>query len=272
MNACVCLVGWYFHQELLETLLSLPGIHLYIISHKPPKGVPEIILNSLTEDQIIFEKNLGYDWGAYQQFMNRNIWINYETIFFMHDDIKLVNPGVFQTCHEMLESQAGKCIVGNGRNSTKRDWPLTHIQCYAHSLWKPPSWHFEHDTVRGSFFALSKQGLDIIKKFEPLWDRRRFYGVGAGNFSLRASCGRIQQLLGENSFFFLSEAYRQSEYLIEFERGKESTARSHRSLGRRLRYSILVKFSRKLMTIYMDANPIQKRRLAEFMGLFFRYL
>ncbi len=205
MNACVCLVGWYFQQELLEALQSLSGIQLYVISHQQPNAVPKSIFHILPENHLYFERNIGYDWGAFQQFISKGIWKNFETVFFMHDDITLLDSSIFPICHDTIHSHNGTIVIGNGRNSTKRDWPLTHIQSYAHSKWKPPTWNFEHDTVRGSFFALSRSVLNQINQFEILWDRRQLFGVGAGNHSLRATCGKIQHIIGGEPFLFLSE-------------------------------------------------------------------
>jgi len=272
MNACVCIVGWYFQQDLLETLQNIPGLQLYILSHKPRKAILEWVTNPIPEHHLFFERNIGYDWGAYQQFIAKDIWKNFETVFFMHDDITLLDSSVFQICHETIQSHAGKCVVGNGRNTSKRDWPLTHIHCYAHSLWKPPAWDFEHDTVRGSFFAISRSALARINRFETLWDRRRLYGVGAGNYSLRATCGRIQYMLGEEAFLFLSEAYRRSSYLIELERGQEWTPRTAKSPVWKGMNTILVNTSKKLMTWYMNADPVRKQILSRFMQSLFRHV
>jgi hypothetical protein len=272
MNACICLVGWHFPQDLLDTLQNDLNLPLFIVSHQPRSVVPEWVLKSINERNIFFEKNIGYDWGAYQQFIEKGIWKNFDNIFFMHDDITLLDRSVFQICHDLMRTYSGNLVIGNGRNTNIRDWPRTNIQCYAHSLWKPPSWDFEHDTVRGSFFALSKSTLEKVIHFEPLWDRRRLYGLTAGNFSLRATCGKIQHLLGDHSFFFLSESYRRSPYIIELERGQENLSHSNKSLGRIIKLSIMVRFSKRLMTLYMNSNSVNKQRLAKFMQFLFSYI
>jgi hypothetical protein len=265
MNACVCLAGWYFQQELLDALCSTTGIQLYIISHQPPQAVQKGIFQTLPENHLFFERNIGYDWGAYQQFTAKDIWKNFETVFFMHDDLTLLDTAIFSICHDTIHTHNGAVVIGNGRNSSKRDWPHTHIQSYAHSLWKPPAWSFEHDTVRGSFFALSSSVLEQIQHFEVLWDRKKLYGVGAGNHSLRATCGKIQSILGGEPFNFLSETYRQSSYLIELERGQESLSRKQVSLAWKGINKGLVFFSRMLMNQYMDADLGKKQKLAKFM-------
>jgi len=131
MNACVCLAGWYFQQELLDALCSATGIQLYIISHQPPQAVQKGIFQTLPENHLFFERNIGYDWGAYQQFTAKDIWKNFETVFFMHDDLTLLDTAIFSICHDTIHTHNGAVVIGNGRNSSKRDWPHTHIQSYA---------------------------------------------------------------------------------------------------------------------------------------------
>ena len=76
----------------------------------------------------------------------------------------------------------------------------------------------------------------------------------------------------EEAFLFLSEAYRQSSYLIEMERGKEWTPRSGSTPVRRISYAILVRLSRRLMTLYMNASPARKKGLADVMQAVFTLL
>lgn len=272
MNPCVCMAGWHFQRDLIQTLQAISDLQLFILSHKPRTAIPEWLDKVVPEEYIYFENNLGYDWGAYQQFIDKKIWKDFDTIFFMHDDITLLDKSVFHNCYELTQSLRENCIIGNGRVSTKRDWPLTHIQSYAHSLWKPPSWDFEHDTVRGSFFAISKPALERIGNLEILWDRRRLYGIGAGNYSLRATCGKIQQILGKDSFQYLSESYRHSPYLIEMERGQEQTQRTDLPFRQKITQAFLGKFSKILMTWYMNATPAYKKTLAWSMQSIFGIL
>lgn len=270
MNACLCIVGWYFRQDLLVTLKTIPGLQLYILSHKPRNTVPEWIWDHISEKDLLFDRNIGYDWGAYQQFLDKGVWSEFDTVFFMHDDINIVDPSVFQHCDKLLHASSKNFVIGNGRVTTKRDWPLTHIQSYAHSSWKPPSWDFKHDTVRGSFFALSKAALSQIGSFEILWDRRKLIGVGAGNYSLRATCGKIQFILGEDSFLFLSESYRHSSFIIELERGEPKIVQPRHSIKQKIATRILFLFSKTMMTFYMNGTHSQKQTLARWMQIVFR--
>ena len=273
MKACVCIVGWHYYPDLFAQLAALPGLDLFVVSHRPPEEIPTWVPSYLSPEQIFFDPNLGYDWGAYQQFIEKGLYKDYEFVFFMHDDVILLDHSIFKVCHSIIAEHGGDCVVGNAPASAKRDWPRTHIHCYAHSAWKPPSWQFCHDTVRGSFLATSSSALNKISCFEVLWDRRRFFGVGAGNWSLRATSGRIQDLLGTRAFAFLSETYLISPYLRELERGKVEFKRPNRSAVWRVRYRLITGVFRMLMTWYMDArSPSVKQRLAGLMEQFYRFL
>lgn len=263
-SACICLVYWHSAPELLESLAGLPNLDRYIISHRPAHQMPDWLYRCVPPEHVFYEPNWGYDWGAYEQFLRRGIYRNYQTIFFAHDDITLLDSRIFAVCEDILASCSGNGVIGNSYNGPWRDWPRRAIHCYAHSRWKPPSWDYCHDTVRGSFLATSSTALQKIESFEVLWDRHRYIGVGAGNWSLRASSGKIHALLGkdhpEKVFSYLSDTYLSSPYLIEMVRGEAVNQRRAPSIGWSLRYKLLVAVTRQLMTWYMN-TPSQETRL-----------
>jgi hypothetical protein len=270
MKACICVVAWHLNQELLESVASLPDVDVYVLSHQPQASLPAWLYGLIPGGRVFVEPNLGYDWGAYQQFIQKGAYQDYELAYFAHDDITLLNSGLFDLCAQIIFDRGGYCVVGNGRPTFKHDWPRTHIQCYAHSTWKPPSWDFCHDTVRGSFLATSRQAIDRIGHFEVFWDRRKLFGVGAGNWSLRATCGKMQALFGERTFHYLSEEYRSSPFLLEQERGTESYRKTSLPLFNRYRYKAIVILSRWLMTRYMNAPSLPvKQAYSQLMGRIF---
>jgi len=272
MKSCVCILAWHTNPGLYETLVGIPGLDLYILSHRRELELPTDLQAQLN-GHILFEPNLGYDWGGYQQFLEKEIYKQYSVIFFAHDDIVILDNDIFNACVELIDSTRGNCIVGNSRQSNKRDWPLTHIHSYAHSKWKPPSWDFCHDVVRGSFFATSSAALTSLGRFEILWDRHGFFGVGAGNWSLRATCGKFQYYLGEDAFRYLNDTDQASPYLIELYRGQSKKKPHHVSIIWRMRYKLMVELSRLLMVNYMNANSIsRKKRLDTLMEKIFAYL
>jgi len=262
MNACACIVGWHFPQEFFESIRSISGLEVFIISHQPRSTVPQWLFHTIPEKQVFFEKNSGYDWGAYQQFIDKRIWQNYDTIFFLHDDVLLKDKSLFINCEDLIHSKKGICIVGNGRVTSKRNWPLTHIHSYAHSKWKPPEWNFEHEVVRGSFWATSNISLERIGNLEIYWDRCGLLGIGAGNLSLRATCGKVQDTLGKDAMVFLSDIYRISPYLVELVRGEDIHDRPTTQLSMRISSKIIFYISKMLMTRYMNSGATQKQALA----------
>lgn len=219
---CFCVAGWHFNQDLLEALSS-SGHPVWLISHRPASQVPAFLSRCLPPERCLYLPNLGYDWGCYQQFLDLGLWQGFETVFFLHDDLQILNLDFIPCVQDRLQS--GALAVGNGRNSPRRRWPRTHLACYAHSRWLPPSLDFEHDTVRGSFFALRSATLQQLGGFEIFWDPHHLH-LRFGNHSLIATCGKIEALTQRQgqkvlpAFAFLSEEYRSSPYLIEKERGQ----------------------------------------------------
>jgi hypothetical protein len=212
---CFCVTGWHFFQSVYETL-SATGNDIYIVSHRSQSETPSFLANYVPEERIWYEVNLGYDWGSYQQFLSRNLWQNYDVCFFLHDDLIIKDLAFIQKCKNLFEK--GAKVVGNGIPGNHRSWPRTHLACYAHSIWLPPSLEFEHDVVRGSFFATTTEALERIRNFEVFWDPHHF-NMRFGNHSLIASCGKFQAEFGKDCFSYLGTDYRESPYIVEQERG-----------------------------------------------------
>jgi len=215
-----CVTGWHFSAVFYTQIKAIPGVDLFVVSHQPRESIPEAILEILPAEKLLIKPNYGYDWGCFQQFLETNLWQAYDYLFFMHDDIRIVNPAFVQACIKLLEQ--GYSVVGNGQPFTKKDWPKTHTAYYAHAAWQLPSLNFEHAVVRGSFFATRKEVLTKMKSFEVFWDRLRLT-IGFGNYSLMATSGKFGEIFGEKAFVFLAETYRASPYIIEFERGEDTT-------------------------------------------------
>lgn len=214
-----CITGWHFPVSFYEKIGNIPGVDVFVISHKPFSLLPDYVSQTLPIDNIIVKPNYGYDWGCFQQFIETKIWRSYDYLFFMHDDINILDISFVGASIELLGQ--GYSVVGNGRPFEKTDWPRTHVSYYAHAAWQLPSLNFKHGVVRGSFFATRKEVLETIKSFEVFWDRFHL-SVGFGNYSLLATCGKLGDLFGEKAFAYLSEAYRVSPYILEFERGEDT--------------------------------------------------
>ena len=121
--------------------------------------------------------------------------------------------------------------------------------------------------------AIPSTVIQQIRHMEVFWDRHGFLGVGAGNWSLRATCGKIQALLGDEAFQYLSESYMTSPFIEELHRGKVNYQRPMPSLTWRLRNKLLVMLSSSLMTRYMNAgSKSTQTRLDGWMKHLFAYL
>jgi hypothetical protein len=105
------------------------------------------------------------------------------------------------------------------------------------------------------------------------WDRRQWCGIGAGNWSLRATCGKAQDLLGENAFIYLSNQYLVSPFLRELERGTSDYKRKKPQTRWIIKNKMLVSISTALMNNYMNTKSRKmKDKLAGVMQKIFFYL
>jgi hypothetical protein len=245
---CFCITGWHYSESVYAACLE-SGFDLFIISHRPSVRIPELFFRSIPADHIFQEPNLGYDWGCYQQFIAHGLWKSYDVIFFMHDDLFIRNLDFIPHSLELIQS--GAQVVGNGLNSAQVAWPRTHLQCYAHSGWLPPSTAFEHQTVRGSFFAITARALQKIRHFEIFWDPKQVY-IRFGNHSLIATCGRLSALFGEGCFAFLGSDYRNSPYIQEEERGGQE--HSSPTLKQRLAVNLYKELGRRYVSSRMRVS------------------
>jgi len=215
MRIAFCVAGWYYYSAVYESLVAIPDANLFVVSHRSGE-VPPDLGAYFDKARLLFRPNRGYDWGCYQQFLETSIWRDYDHIFFLHDDLIIHDTGFVGACGDLLER--GFKVVGNHRPEAKTDWPRTHAECYAHSTWKPSSREFCHGTVRGSFFATTRQVLERVGGFEVFWDRFGL-NLGFGNWSLRATCGKLYDAFGEDTFGFLSDVAPEGAFITEMKRG-----------------------------------------------------
>lgn len=249
------MVGWHYPEQFYRQLSELVGVEVFVLSHRPSDAVPASIYQYIAPDRFSFEANLGYDWGCYQQFLQSNLWKKYEYIFFIHDDVLIKHTGFVDKCIELLNS--GYCVIGNGRVAAPAAWPKLAPSAYAHACFKPPE-NFQHDVVRGSFFATTQQALEKLASFEVFWDPLHLTS-GFGNWSTKASCAKWQYVCGDHCFHFLSEEYCVSDYLHEFVRGgleqeaveKDASLAKPTTVITRKTKTLLIWLITQLATIYM---------------------
>lgn len=214
-----CITGWHYPPEFYQGLSGLSSVDIYIVSHQKRRDMPSFVFDLFTDDQILIRSNIGYDWGCYQQFISSDLWRQHEILFFMHDDIKIHNFNFVEETEKLLKDFA---VVGNGRGKGGVSFTgvRSHPYAYAHSSWKPASYDFQHQTVRGSFFATTRSALEELRSFEVYWDPFKIF-IGFGNWSTKASCGKMEATFGPDCFGYLSETFGSSEYIKEFVRGEE---------------------------------------------------
>ena len=190
--------------------------------------------------------NLGYDWGCYQQFMNSDLWRNYETIFFIHDDVEIHDLGFIEETRKLLQNHA---VIGNGVSKGAVSYASVnkHPYAYAHSVWKPETFNFQHYTVRGSYLATTRDVLEKVGSFEVFWDPFKL-NIGFGNWSTKATCAKLEALFGEECFGFLSETFGKSEYITEYYRG-DNLEPPDPDTGFK---SDLYAFIKRISTIYLE--------------------
>jgi len=217
LSDCACVVGWHFRPEVFTCLSSIPRLTVFLLSHKPSTSVPPALVDLLGPERIFCMPNEGYDWGAFQQFLELGLHVNFRNIFFMHDDIQICDTGFRDACNELLDR--GHAMVGNGRAGSRSNWlKRAYPAVYSHSDWMPANDQFQHATVRGSFFGMTTAAVRRLGKFEVFWDR---FGAtpNFGNWSLVSSCGRAEAILGGKGITWLSDDYLKSRYIIEGKRG-----------------------------------------------------
>jgi hypothetical protein len=234
-------------------LASLPDVDVYIVSHKLKRNIPAFVFELFPEDQILIRSNIGYDWGCYQQFINSGYWKNYERIFFMHDDVQIHDFGFIDQVSVKLKNHH---VIGNGRGegSVGQSSIRNHPYAYAHSTWIPDSFDFTHPTVRGSFFAITSQDLDRLDGFEVYWDPFKIF-IGFGNWSTKATCGRMADRFGIGCFGYLSETFGCSDHITEFIRGEQNGVLTQPEGLRGWFYSTIKRFSR----VYFEIKYLEKR-------------
>ena len=215
-SICICVAGWHFTPDFYKRIHSVSDIDVFVISHKSAEQIPAKVKEHIMPSRLIVRPNIGYEWGCYQQFLETGLWKDYDFLVFMHDDIEILRDDYALAAINLLSDQI--VLVGNGRNSPVVDLPSRSRQSYSHASWIPPV-DFEHDTVRGSFFVMSRETVARMCRFEVMWDARH-WDMEFGNWSLRASSAKLHHLFGYPCFAFLSEEYRVSEYLVEHERGQ----------------------------------------------------
>lgn len=220
------IAGWHFLKnglyETIEKLSHRGDIDVFIASHKAEQNVDDELLaliQNIPHCQIQFFENIGFDWGAYSQaidIMQEKIHA-YEYLFFMHDDIEIIDDHVIEVFSQFMEEH-NLMVAGNCRNPQNHPFPKTHpqvIEWARLSAWKIEFTLERWSTVRGSFFVAKPAVFKKISKL-PFKDG---HDSASGNWSVVIFGGLITEHFGSASLRTISGQSLSSPYVIEYNRG-----------------------------------------------------
>ena len=252
-----CITGWHFPADFYHQIASLSDVDIYIVSHRSSKDIPDFMSELFPKERILIRSNIGYDWGCYQQFIDSGLWQEYELVFFMHDDIQIHNFDFIDQVAQKLKSCR---VIGNGKGkgSVGQSSLRNHPYAYAHSTWRPDSYDFTHPTIRGSFFAISSRDLLDLGGFEVYWDPFKIF-IDFGNWSTKASCGKMADYFGKEGFGYLSNEFGRSEFVTELVRGEEDGALSQPDGIKGWLYSFIKRFSRVYLELLYKEKELNPR-------------
>ena len=251
------IVGWYYNQKsLLEILKDVEDVNEFIdvfyVCHKEPI---DFVKNNF--HWKLFD-NVGEEIVAYQQAIE---YLNLEDdtmCIFMNDDIVVKDWKFIEECAKKITQ--GYKVVGNGYNKGFNaydpflDIPIGITEEFDDKrnvdYVKPENLHYfegrlEMNMARGSFLVMQYSTIKKVGGFEPrkeawvpihvnqngkpyyrgyehLADTKTLGMSLFGNLFPNLTMYKINKEFGKESITWLSDTYRNSEYLYEYERGEES--------------------------------------------------
>lgn len=119
-STAFCITGWHYPLDFYQAFAGISDVDIYIVSHQKRLDIPDFLIALFSEEQILFRSNIGYDWGCYQQFINSGLWQQYQTLFFLHDDIKIHDFGFVEEAKEMLNTRGDWKRPGQRRSEFHR--------------------------------------------------------------------------------------------------------------------------------------------------------
>lgn len=230
MRISIVLTGYYFkyfelYRKILEETNLYSGLYfeLYIVSHKTKEEISNELFAYLIENnwQIIFQPNIGWDWGCHVQYMQ---WLEGQNapkpdyLLFLHDDISIIKNGFIR---EFLnKANNGNELIGNSK-------PFTTINHFEKDysdealILKKHGFDYEHnkiEIVRGSSFFISYSLAQKALKNLPF---QNCGTINLANRSLRMFGAIATKLVGYNKIDYLSNEHFKSDYIIEEMRGND---------------------------------------------------
>lgn len=235
MELSVVICGWHFkngdiyHKLMKEVKYSTMSAKFFIASHKKPEEIEKTLLSEISQLgwNVLYFKNEGWEWGAYQQFL---IWQkDNDTLsdyyLFLHDDIEVKKYGFMKVFLEKI--QDGVNVVGNSIPVTKnRRFKLFYPEDI---LWAEingfPIKLNEWSLVRGSCFFTTKEVAENILIKMPI---KKGINLESANSSVRIFGGLVSDRWGEKSIGYIGDKPRSSVYIEEEFRGNKNRSTKER--------------------------------------------
>ncbi|OJX91089.1 MAG: hypothetical protein BGP01_11695 [Paludibacter sp. 47-17] len=229
MKISIVLTGYYFrNKHLYEQILQETKLYdsisfnLFILSHKAEYEISVDIYNYLITNnwQIIYQPNIGWDWGCHAQFVqwhNKSNLPNPNFVLFLHDDIIVCKNGFIR--EYLTLSCRGYELIGNSL-------PFTKIKSFEHSyadeayILSKSGCQYESGevkVVRGSAFFIS---FDLAVKALSNLPYQKYGSIHLANRSLRMFGAVATFLVGKERIGYLSDKHFSSEYISEEMRGQ----------------------------------------------------
>jgi hypothetical protein len=100
--------------------------------------------------------------------------------------------------------------------------------------------------------------LEELGSFEVYWDPFKIF-IGFGNWSTKASCGKMEAAFGPDCFGYLSETFGSSDYITEFVRGEEGGDLNQPEGVKQKMYRVIKRASRVLLEISFRERGVNTR-------------
>jgi hypothetical protein len=102
--------------------------------------------------------------------------------------------------------------------------------------------------------------LETLGTFEVYWDPFKIF-IGYGNWSTKATCGKMADTFGPNCFGYLSEEFGHSKYITEYIRGEVGGELNQPGEVNKSIYSLIKRLSQAYIETYYRERTVKARSL-----------
>lgn len=96
----LCIVGWYYLENFYRMVeAARASYQATVVTRKKTNGWSISLPWSIAIPTVSCE-NVGLEWGAYNHYL-RHVWDGEDPVLFLHDDIVLPGPEIFDTIAEV---------------------------------------------------------------------------------------------------------------------------------------------------------------------------